>query len=84
MESRLYSFDQINGTESNLENMNIFLKDENERIHEELLDMNNYELKIASSILSKWLFLRNIKHQQDVFFQMALTCISFEIRRFWL
>ena len=68
MESRLYSFDQINGTESNLENMEIFLKDENERIHEELLDMNNYELKIASSILSKWLFLRNIKHQQDVFF----------------
>ena len=68
MESRLYSFDQINGTESNLENMEIFLKDENQRIHEELLDMNNYELKIASSILSKWLFLRNIKHQQDPIF----------------
>ena len=51
-----------------MENMKIFLKDENERIHGELLDMNNYELKIASSILSKWLFLRNIKHQQDVFF----------------
>ena len=68
MESRLYSFDRINGTESNLENMKIFLKDENERIHEELLDMNNYELKIASSILSKWLFLRNIYHQQDINF----------------
>ena len=60
MESRLYSFDKINEMESNLENMKIFVNEENERIYEELLNMNKYELKMASSILSKWLFLRNI------------------------
>ena len=60
MESRLYSFDKINEMESNLENMKIFVNEENERIYEELLNMNKYELKMASSILSKWLFIRNI------------------------
>merc|ERR1711917_204446 len=46
--------------ESNLENMKIFLNEENERIYEELLNMNKYELKMASSILSKWLFISDI------------------------
>merc|ERR1711917_10312 len=46
--------------ESNLENMKIFLNEENERIYEELLNMNKYELKMASSILNNWLFIRTI------------------------
>jgi len=61
LESRLYGFDNTIGTESNLENMKAFLLDENQRIYEELLNMNSYELKIASSIMSKWLFLSDIR-----------------------
>ena len=68
LELRLYSFDKINGTESDLTNMKIFLTEENQRIHQELLNLNKYELKMASSILSKWLFLRNILNQLDIIF----------------
>ena len=68
LELRLYSFDKMNGTESDLTNMKIFLTEENQRIHQELMDMNKYELKMASSILSKWLFLRNIFNKLDIIF----------------
>ena len=57
LESRLYNFDE---TKNNLENMKIFLAKENQRIEGELVEMNKFELKMASSIMSKWLFLRKV------------------------
>ena len=38
----------------------IYLGEENNRIEEELLKMDTFELKLASSIMSKWLFLRKV------------------------
>ena len=61
LESRLYHFD--NSTASNMETIKIFLEEENQRIEEELLKMNKVELKMASSIMSKWMFLRNDQSQ---------------------
>ena len=59
LESRLYHFDKT--TEMvNLENINMFLSEENQRIEEQLLEMTKFELKMASSIMSKWMFLRKI------------------------
>ena len=61
LESRLYNFDKT--TVSNMETIKIFLQGENQRIEEELLKMNKFELKMASSIMSKWMFLRNDQSQ---------------------
>ena len=46
-----------------METIKIFLQGENQRIEEELLKMNKFELKMASSIMSKWMFLRNDQSQ---------------------
>jgi len=58
LESRLYNFDE---TQGNSEDMKIFLAEENQRIEGELLEMNNFEVKMASSIMSKKLFLSDIR-----------------------
>ena len=64
MESRIYDFD-TSQAENNLDNIEIFVAEENERIKEGLLEMNKIELKMASSIMSKWLFLRKVQVQPD-------------------
>ena len=46
-----------------METIKIFLQGENQRIEEELLKMNKFELNMASSIMSKWMFLRNDQSQ---------------------
>ena len=46
-----------------METIKIFLEEENQRIEEKLLKMNKVELKMASSIMSKWMFLRNDQSQ---------------------
>ena len=53
LESRLYSFDKINGTESNLASIKIFLTEENQRIHEELLSMNNNVITMLHNLFVK-------------------------------
>ena len=64
MESRIYDFDTIQA-ENNLDNIEIFEAEENERIKEDIMEMNKIELKMASSIMSKWLFLRKVQVQRD-------------------
>ena len=58
-----------------METIRIFLQEENQRIEEELLKMNRVELKMASSIMSKWMFLRN--DQSQLLLQVVLKYFCF-------
>ena len=73
LESRLYAFDESQG---NSEDMKIFLAGENQRIEGELLEMNKFEVKMASSIMSKKLFLRKVQPVMIRYWCLVCYCNS--------